>query len=41
MFNKGERLNVIETNGDWLTVSIYGFPGYVYKENVTPRRCPA
>ena len=34
-FNKGERLTVSEVNGDWATVSIYGYPGYMYKANIS------
>ncbi|MBR3293851.1 MAG: SH3 domain-containing protein [Oscillospiraceae bacterium] len=41
VFNKGERLTVSEENGDWLTVSIYGFPGYIYRENVSRDDAPA
>ena len=34
-FNKGERLTVNEVNGDWATVIIYGYPGYINMANIS------
>ena len=33
-FDKGERLTVSEVNGDWATVIIQGYPGYIFKDNI-------
>ena len=35
VFDKNDRLIIREVNGDWATVTIQGYPGYIHTDNIT------